>query len=74
MNAQEFAQYMPPSILVDAIAHVWNSGDEGDEVAEVLRTCWAALVANAGEHAATRDVWARLHDQASMRDLMEVVS
>lgn len=74
MNAQEFVQYLSPSILVDTIAGVWNAGDESDGATEVLRTCWNALVANIGDHAATRDVWACLDDQALMYELMEVVS
>lgn len=43
MNGQEFAAYMPPTALVDTIAHVWGMGSENDNEAYVLRTCWEAL-------------------------------
>lgn len=72
MNGQEFAAYMPPTALVDTIAHVWGMGSENDNEAYVLRTCWEALVTAVDFTEAYEMVESEI--RGSMADFLEVVS
>ena len=72
MNGQEFAAYMPPTALVDTIAHVWGMGSENDNEAYVLRVCFDALVTAVDATEACEMVESKIGD--SMIDFLAVVS
>ena len=72
MTAQEFVEYMPPTALVDMIAHVWGMGSENDNESYILRTCWEALVSAVGFDDAYELIESGI--AGSMADFLEVVS